>query len=127
MDGEGELERSRSAEESDQLARSKKKMKCAYNGQGIDLDLIAGEEMELEDSHGDNHNRGLINPSYGAQSSGMQRPREGLSYRDTLQKNNPDLSFSVVQNPFWEESPQGEDSDDDEPPEVDDPHAPLSS
>ncbi|KAJ8446976.1 hypothetical protein Cgig2_006604 [Carnegiea gigantea] len=46
--------------------------------------------------------------------------RRGFSYRDTLQRNNPELSLNKVQNVVWDDTPHGKESRDDKPPEEDD-------
>lgn len=47
--------------------------------------------------------------------------KRGLSYRDTLQRNNPELSFNVIHNVMWDDTLPGDESGDDEPLEVEDP------
>ncbi|KAJ8422018.1 hypothetical protein Cgig2_007568 [Carnegiea gigantea] len=43
------------------------------------------------------------------------------SYRDTLQRNNPNLEFETRENPIWDADGFDAASEDDEPPEEDDP------
>ncbi|KAJ8447904.1 hypothetical protein Cgig2_012039 [Carnegiea gigantea] len=81
---------SHSPEEADQLSRSKKKMKHASNEGELDGDDIEDEEME--DSFSDGPNRNYENRSQNTLEGGLSRPQGGLSYRDTLQRNNPKLS-----------------------------------
>ncbi|KAJ8436756.1 hypothetical protein Cgig2_030114 [Carnegiea gigantea] len=112
---------SQSSEEADQLSRSKKKMKHT-NNEG-ELDGEERDDEEMEDSFSDGPERIGENPGHNIQEGGLPRPQGGLSYRDTLQRNIPELSFNVIQNAIWDDSLQEEESGDDELPEFDDPKA----
>ena len=70
-------------------------MKHSNNERELDGDDIEDEEME--DSFSDELNRNSENSSQNTLEGGLPRPQGGLSYRDTLQRNNPELSFNVIQ------------------------------
>jgi len=110
---EGEHERGLSAEESDQLSRSTKKMKRAGDfGLGsdanIDMDLGTPRDIESEQEGQPPHAVGCL-----------------ISYRDTLQRNNPNLMFETCDNPIWIAEANTDTLDDGEPVEDDDPLCPT--
>lgn len=100
-------------EENDQLARSTKKVKRTGGTPGRE---DGPEAMDTD--------------SPIAQDANLNEQRESLpdrvaSYRDTLQKNNPNLEFETRDNPMWLDNADTEVSDDDEPVEDDDPICPT--
>jgi len=112
---EREMERESecSSEENDQLSRSTKKMKrIGESGLGS----VAIDEMELGSPRTSATGReGQIQP-------GMGHP---ISYRDTLQRNNPNLTFETRDNPMWVADTQDIVLDDDEPVDDEDPLCPT--
>ena len=112
------MERERSAEENDQLSRSTKKMKrIGESG----LSIEATDNMELESPTRQIIERDARNP-----------PEAGHppSYRDTLQRNNPNITFETRDNPIWVAEEQEYLSEDDEPDEDEDhlcPHNSINS
>ncbi|KAJ8439331.1 hypothetical protein Cgig2_022468 [Carnegiea gigantea] len=50
---------------------------------------------------------------------------QGVSYRDSLQRNNPNLVFETRDNPIWSADYLWENPKDDDPPEYDDPTCPT--
>ena len=115
---EREQEGNRIAEEADQLLRSTKKMKRAMerpysdNVEREDVDMIEVELSSPNVSETAPLNLGTV---------GRERT---ISYRDTLQQNNPNLSFETTENPIWKDARCEYLSEDDEPPEQDDPTCP---
>ena len=108
-----ERESERSSEESDQLSRSTKKTKRnCDSGQGMD----ASDEMEPGSPGRAATGRGVPNQT---------EERIPISYRDTLQRNNPNLTFETRDNPMWVAEIQTIESDDDEPVEDEDPLCPT--
>jgi len=106
-------ESERSPEESDQLSRSTKKMKRT-SGQ---TPTLAGVEE-----------RPLASPSAMDTDLHIQadpEERRTISYRDTLQRNNPNLTFDTRDNPIWVDTPYENTSDDDVLLEEDDPLCPT--
>ena len=106
-------ERERSSEESDQLSRSTKKMKrIGESGSATDVldNMDIGSPRAQEEMQDGQHHSGIAPPT---------------SYRDTLQRNNPDLTFETRDNPMWIDDNQGIESEDDEPVENDDPLCPT--
>ena len=102
---ERECERERSPEETDQLSRSTKKMKRVGESSSGDGVLDDMETAREEFSH-----------------SGTGRI---VSYRDTLQRNNPNLTFETRDNPIWMIEDHDDISDDDVPADDDDPLCPT--
>ena len=80
---------------------------------------------KMEDSMPEGAPRRLDNPNQSTMEGGQIRTQGGLSYKDTLQRNNLELSFNVIHNAIWDDTPPSEESRDDEPPEVDDPTCPT--
>ena len=106
-------ERERSSEENDQLSRSTKKMKrIGESDSATDVldNMDIGSPHAQEDMQDDQHHTGIARP---------------ISYRDTLQRNNPNLTFETRDNPMWIDENQGIESEDDEPVEDDDPLCPT--
>ncbi|KAJ8439289.1 hypothetical protein Cgig2_016837 [Carnegiea gigantea] len=58
-------------------------------------------------------------------SPNRARGERTISYRDTLQWNNPNLSFETRENPIWDTVGCEDVSKDDEPPVDDDPTCPM--
>ena len=102
------MERSgdRSKEETNQLARSTKKMKrdttstedppdeAEFMAEDIDTNLLMAQEPNSNSS--------------GTMAMDCQNSNENLgrrSYRDMVQQNNPHLNFSARVNPIWESDP----------------------
>ncbi|KAJ8445415.1 hypothetical protein Cgig2_031228 [Carnegiea gigantea] len=54
-----------------------------------------------------------------------QTENRTISYRDTLQRNNPNLTFKTRENPIWDDNGDGDVLEDDEPLEDDDPTYPT--
>ncbi|KAJ8437463.1 hypothetical protein Cgig2_012903 [Carnegiea gigantea] len=110
-----EQERNETVEEADQLLRSTKKMKRvvtrhpANNTEDEDLEMT---DMELVSPNV---------PESAPVSSQMMGGNRLFSYRDTLQRNNPNLNFKTRANPVWEADGCDDIYEDDEPPEDDDP------
>jgi len=102
---ETERERAASPEETDQLSRSTKKKRVGDSASGRD-DVAA---MDVSSPRAP-----LAAPTVNV-----------VSYRDTLQRNNPNLTFETRDNPIWLADPHEEDSDDDVPVEEDDPLCPT--
>ncbi|KAJ8437486.1 hypothetical protein Cgig2_007463 [Carnegiea gigantea] len=101
-------------EEADQLRRSNKKMKRSTMIQPTDNEGLADVDMD-DCGLGSPHVPETLPSS--EEGNALQRP---TSYRDTLQRNNPNLSFDTRENPVWEDTSAGDVSEDDEPPEEDD-------
>ncbi|KAJ8420805.1 LOW QUALITY PROTEIN: hypothetical protein Cgig2_027311 [Carnegiea gigantea] len=95
-------------------------MKRSINSGELHDDAIVDTEMEAPEGEKaqDMPNTGLI-------EGGSQRIIAGLSYRDTLQRNNPELTFNVTHNAIWEDSIRSDESGDDEPPDEEDPTCPT--
>jgi len=91
----------------------------------MDFDREDIDNEEMEDSFPERSIKNLRNPSRSALDGGHPRPQGGFSYRDTLQRNNPELSFNKIQNAVWDDTLHGKESGDDEPPEEDDPTCPT--
>ncbi|KAJ8442731.1 hypothetical protein Cgig2_011001 [Carnegiea gigantea] len=71
-------------------------------------------DMEVSFQEGGENNKNY--PNAGTMAEGLSRNAGGLSYRDTLQRNNPEVTFNVVQNAIREDNSQGDfKSGDDEP------------
>ena len=83
------MESEHSIEENDQLSRSTKKMKrVGESGSGID----AADNMEIgSPSRQETEGEGRNQPGVG----------HPLLYRDTLQRNNPNITFETRDNPMW--------------------------
>ena len=107
---ESERERERTAEETDQISRSIKKMKRTSANLGDPA------IMELESPR-------ALTERQGEQDAADQR--RTASYRDTLQRNNLNLTFDTHDNPIWMDNENEVHSDDDEPVEDDDPLCPT--
>jgi len=110
---EGNRERGLLAEENNQLSRSTKKMKrIEGSGSGIDAetDMELGSPRVLE-SEQEGHTQHVVG-----------RP---ISYRDTLQRNNLNLTFETRYNPIWMAEVNDDNSDDGEPVEDDEPLCPT--
>ena len=110
---EGDCEKERSTEETDQLSRSTKKMKRVGEpsfGPG------ALNDMEIASPRAPTHAREEHS------NNGMGHL---VSYRDTLQRNNPNLTFEMRDNPIWMVDDQDDISDDDVPEDDDDPLCPT--
>ncbi|KAJ8427038.1 hypothetical protein Cgig2_032866 [Carnegiea gigantea] len=105
-------------EEADQLLRSTKKMKRGTAG--IPNEVADREDVEMMEMVVGSPlvpDTAPVNP--------QTRGRLRASYRDTLQRNNPNLEFETLENPIWEDDGFDEVSEDDEPPEEDDPTCPT--
>ena len=89
---ESDQERERFAEENDQLSRSTKKMKRSL---GTNPDVGDTDSMDLGSPRTLNEGQG--------RHPGIN-PRSPGSYRDTLQRNNPNLTFDMHDNPIWAEN-----------------------
>ncbi|KAJ8448997.1 hypothetical protein Cgig2_004052 [Carnegiea gigantea] len=112
-------ERGHSPKKSDQIWRSKNKMK--RTGSGRPLDEGATEEREDDDME-------LGSPSIPeSKEEVVGGVRQPISYRDTLQKNNPNLNLDIRHNPIWDKVDTEYDHvfEDDEPPLEDDPTCPT--
>ena len=110
---EGDREREPSPEEHDQLSRSTKKMKRleeASSGSAV------VDDMEIVPT------RNLVSTRAEPPSSEVGRV---VSYRDTLQRNNPNLTFETRDNPIWMVDDHDDISDDDVPREDEDPLCPT--
>jgi len=105
MESERERERERSTEETDQLSRSTKKMKRLGEA---DLAPTRIDGMEI-----------------GSSSHGTPEGVTPPSYRDTLQRNNPNITFETRDNPIWVADDSSYESGDDEPIADDDPLCPT--
>ena len=108
-----------SPEEADQLHRSTKKMKRTGIGSSLgnaptDEDEHVNVEMELPS-----------NPDPSTTMAGEPLCAQTISYRDTLQRNNPNLNLDMRENPIWMKATYEELSDDDEPPLEDEPTCPT--
>jgi len=113
MENVREGERERSTEESDQLSRLTKKMKRIEDS---NLNAATTDDMEIGSS------------SHVPLDEEPSRTTECLpppSYRDTLQRNNPNIMFETRDNPIWVADDQAYGSGDDEPTEDDDPLCPT--
>ena len=110
-----------SEEETDQLSRSIKKMKRGAMGGDMKLDYF--QDADIDDANQEANPRDAQGVIHG---NGQNAPR-GMSYRDTLQRNNPNLNLSPNQDDTWGDSQFDVDfiSDDDEPPQEDDPICPT--
>jgi len=109
----GERNDERSLEESDLLSRSTKKMKRTG---GDPPEPDNSEEMDTG------------SPIQRAPEQNMRTVLtggNGPSYRDTLQRNNPNLYFDMRDNPIWAEQEIEDNSDDDAPEDDDDPLCPT--
>ena len=102
-----------STEENDQLARSTKKMKRTGEAASSPDEEIAMDTGSPK----------LVHLTPGGPSHTLQGPPP--SYRDTLQRNNPNLTFETRDNPIWVDEGNGDTSDDDEPMAEDDPLCPT--
>ena len=100
-------------EENDQLLRSTKKMKRFGEASP---DLLGTDEMDLGS---------LRVMETGLHSRNESNGERGISYRDTLQRNNSNLSFNTRDNPIWAETTSEDSSDDDEPMGEEDPLCPT--
>ena len=107
---EGEREREPSTEEHDQLSRSTKKMKRAG---GSGSGTLPGSDMDMD----------IGSPRQ--EESAQQETRRLISYRETLQRNNPNLTFETRDNPIWMADTEADTSDDEEPAEEEDPLCPT--
>ena len=110
---EGERERERSAEERDQLSRSTKKMKrVGDSSPGDDAvdEMVLSSPRNSMDAH-------AVNPNSDV--------RKIVSYKDTLQRNNPNLTFETRDNPIWMVDDPDDISDDDAPEDEEDPLCPT--
>jgi len=58
-------------------------------------------------------------------TAGATPNRQAPSYRDTLQRNNPNLSFDTHDNPIWADAGYEDLTEDDEPSENEDPTCPT--
>ena len=103
------MERERSSEERDQLSRSIKKMKRKSGDSSTgEIDLESTRAMETDE-----------------QALGEAARRHTVSYRDTLQRNNPNLHFDTRDNPIWVDTTAEDSSNDDEAMGEDDPLCPT--
>ncbi|KAJ8435311.1 hypothetical protein Cgig2_026403 [Carnegiea gigantea] len=112
-------EQGRSTEETDQLSRSTKKMKRV--GESGNLEHSATFDEEMEEAN-------LSSPrpvGYRARETSQAQLVLGISYRDSLQRNNPNLVSETRENPMWSADYYWEQLEDDEPPEFDDPTCPT--
>ena len=87
-----------SAEETDQLMRSTKKMKRGAMGGDMELDCF--QDANMDEAHQEANPKDAPGVSHG---NGQYIPR-GMSYRDTLQRNNPNLNLSPNQDDTWGDS-----------------------
>ena len=93
---ECEKESNKTAEGTDQLLRSTKKMKRNMIGNPTgeteieDMEML---EMVLESPH-------VLETT--PRNPHMLGKGRKISYRDTLQRNNPNLDFKTRENPIWE-------------------------
>ncbi|KAJ8429530.1 hypothetical protein Cgig2_025716 [Carnegiea gigantea] len=111
-------ERGRSRAENDQLARLTKKMKRGGSGThmgGSHHNEEAGD-MELESPRVAEMREDLVELAPNSSIS---------SYRDTLQRNNSNLTFDTRDNPIWADPDYGDLTEDDEPTENEDPTCPT--
>ena len=93
MERERESGRNQTTEEADQLLRSTKKMKRGMtenSNEVTDKEDVEMIEMELGSPH-------VLET---ARVSPQTRERLRASYRDTLQRNNPNLEFETRENPI---------------------------
>ena len=102
---EGERERERSAEENDQLSRSNKQMK-RLGDSNLGIEVVKGMDLGSP--------RALHTERDGQSPPGLGN---AISYRDSLQRNNPNLTFEAHDNPIWMADIQDDVSDDDDPVE----------
>jgi len=110
---ESERAREQSVEENNQLARSTKRMK---RSNGNNLGLGDSESMDLGSP------RAIIEGQ--VEQSGID-PGNSVSYRDTLRRNNPNLTFKTHNNPIWMDNANDDASEDDEPMDNNDPLCPT--
>ena len=61
----------------------------------------------------------------GARETAQAQLVPDISYRDSLQRNNPNLVFETLENPMWSADYYWEQLQDDEPSEFDDPTYPT--
>jgi len=108
-----ERESERSSEENDQLSRSTKKMKWIGDSESR---RDAADEMELVSP------RTVATEREEHIQTGMRPP---ISYRDTLQRNNSNLTFETRDNPIWVADTQDIVSEDDELVDDEDPLCPT--
>ena len=77
---------------------------------------------------GDSESMDLVSPRAiiegQVEQSGID-PGNSVSYRDTLQRNNPNLTFETHDNPIWMDNANDDASEDDEPMDNDDPLCPT--
>ena len=111
--GDCERERELSSEENDQLSRSTKKMKRL------------GELASASDAISDMDINSSMAPMPGREEIPNPGMRQIVSYRDTLQRNNPNLTFETRDNPIWMADDHEVVSDDDAPEDEDDPLCPT--
>ncbi|KAJ8423365.1 hypothetical protein Cgig2_026783 [Carnegiea gigantea] len=103
MEREGESERNQTTEEANQLLRSTKKMKRGTAGNSNEVaDREDVEIMEIVVGSPHVPDTAPVNP--------QTRGRLRASYRDTLQRNNPNLEFETRENPIWEDDGFDEES-----------------
>ena len=111
-----------SREEADQLTRSTKKIKRV--GENSDSDAMVTDGDELRGMEDMNMEPGTcIAPTEREQVEVV--PFTGRSYSDMVQQNNPNLNFTAMTNPMWEDTDDDVDSGDDEPTTEDDPLCPT--
>ena len=111
-----------SREEVDQLSRSTKKMKRvgesselgAPSTEGVDAHVMVDVDMEP-----------ATNTASTEREQGTTLPLSRRTYSDTVQHNNPNLNFTAMTNPMWEDTNGDVESGDDEPVMDDDPLCPT--
>ncbi|KAJ8431280.1 hypothetical protein Cgig2_007613 [Carnegiea gigantea] len=112
-------EKTPTTEEVDQLLRSTKQIKRIGNGRSLgDTTAAEGETMDMD----------LGSPRVPETSEERNDNilhEQTRSYRDMLQQNNPNLNMDMRTNPIWREATYEDLSEDDEPPQEDDPLCPT--
>jgi len=113
-----------SVEEADQLSRSTTKIKrVGVSDELEDIDMDAGNAQDMADMDMDS----LQSADSKEKERGRVPSSSRLSYRDMVQQNNPNLNFTAMTNPMWEDLEDDFDSGDDEPALDDDPLCPTIS
>jgi len=111
-----------SREEADQLSRSTKKMKRV--GDSSELESQANEDIATQ-AMVDVDMESAKNTAYVEREQDWTLPPSRRTYCDMVQHNNPNLNFTAMTNPMWEDTEGDVESGDDEPVMEDDPLCPT--